>query len=199
MLGEAFLQLFILRCIEYMFRNWSRCTHDICILNFHTTVKTNLFLQTKTSVTEIFCTGKSKSNNFPFVFCVSKFHLLRLAGSRKEKYTWSNMIKQDHWSDMIKLFFSVCIDMIRHDFVAPNPIVIFSWSIWASHKPIVAPGEEMYKQLTINYSPVWKNNVCWSFCSNDVALYWIQRQIRNVATARQHKECWYAIRHMWSA
>ena len=66
MLGEAFLQLFILRCIEYMFRNWSWCTHDICILNFHTTVKTNLFLQTKTSVTEIFCTGKSKSNNLGF-------------------------------------------------------------------------------------------------------------------------------------
>ena len=134
---------------------------------------------------------------FPFVFYVWKFHLLWLDGSWKGKYIWENMIKQDQWSNII--FFSVCIDMIRHDFVAPNPIVIFSWSIWSSHKPIVAPGEEMYKQLTKNYSPVGKNNVCWSFCSNDVALYWIQRQIRNVPTARQHKECWYANHHMWSA
>ena len=163
-------------------------------------------LKWQASVTEIFCTDKRKSNNLGFtqrfslcLLCVEiSFALIGRILERE-----IHLIKQDQWSNII--FFSVCIDMIRHDFVAPNPIVIFSWSIWSSHKPIVAPGEEMYKQLIKNYSPVGKDNVCWSFCSNDVALYWIRGQMRNLLTLRQHcvgggwvltiLSLWW---HMWS-
>ena len=101
-----------------MFRNWSRCTHDICILNFHTTVKTNLFLQTKTSVTEIFCTGKSKSNNLGFT---QRFSLCLLCveisfapiGRISEREI--HMIKHDQTGSLIRHDQTIFLSLQRYD------------------------------------------------------------------------------------